>query len=55
MKSLDKIVGLGIEMVEKDLIIVEGGKNYFKIWWYKSFILLGKVVEGILSVWYGLG
>lgn len=55
MKSLDKIAGLGIEMAEKDLTTVEGGKNYSKTWWYKSHTLLGKVAEGTSSAWHGLG
>ncbi|MGJ3814133.1 bacteriocin [Lactiplantibacillus plantarum] len=55
MKSLDKIAGLGIEMAEKDLTTVEGGKNYSKTWWYKSLTLLGKVAEGTSSAWHGLG
>lgn len=30
MKSLDKIAGLGIEMAEKDLTTVEGGKTILR-------------------------
>lgn len=49
MKNLDKISNLGVEMSEKDLQHIEGGKK--KPGWWKFLNGIGKLAEAGSSLW----